>query len=79
MLLHSTPAAAMMPATMSEQTEPSERTTNEPPEHLTVAAAAERLNITPDAVRMRVHRGKLASVRVNERTFVLWPQPAAIE
>jgi hypothetical protein len=28
---------------------------------------------------MRVHRGKLASIRVNERTFILWPQPAASE
>ena len=68
-------AAAMMLGTMSEQTEPPERTTNRSPEHLTFAEAAERLNITPDAVRMRVHRGKLASVRVNERTFVVWPQP----
>jgi hypothetical protein len=74
-LLHSTPAAAMMPGTMSEQTEPPERTANEPPEQLTFAETAERLNITADAVRMRVHRGKLASIRVNERTFVLWPQP----
>jgi hypothetical protein len=79
MLLHSTPAAAMMPATMSEQTEPPERTANEPPERLTFAEAAERLNITADAVRMRVHRGKLASIQVNDRTFVLWPQPAATE
>jgi hypothetical protein len=31
--------------------------------------------MTNDAVRMRVRRGKLASIRVNERTFVLWPQP----
>jgi excisionase family DNA binding protein len=60
---------------MSEQNEPFERTANEPPEHLTFAEAAERLNISADAVRMRVRRGKLASVRVNERTFVLWPQP----
>jgi hypothetical protein len=75
MLLHLTLAAAMMLPTMSEQTEPPERTANEPPEHVTFAEAAERLNITADAVRMRVHRGRLASIRVNERTFVLWPQP----
>jgi hypothetical protein len=60
---------------MGEQTEPSERTANEHSEHLTFAEAGERLNISADAVRMRVHRGRLASVRVNERTFVLWPQP----
>ena len=76
MLLHSTPARAMMLGTMSEQPEPPERTANEPPEHLTFAEAAERLNVTADAVRMQVHRGKLASVRVNERTFVVWPQPS---
>jgi len=60
---------------MSEQPEPSERTANRSPEHLTFAEAAERLNISADAVRMRVHRGTLASIRANERTFVLWPQP----
>jgi hypothetical protein len=65
----------MMPGTKSEQTEPPERTANEPVQHLTFAEASERLNISPDAVRMRVHRGKLASIRANERTFVLWPQP----
>jgi excisionase family DNA binding protein len=79
MLLHLTLLPTMMPSAMSEQTEPPERTANEPPEHLTFAEAAERLNITADAVRMRVHRGKLASIRVNERTFVLWPQPAVAE
>jgi len=76
MLLHSTPAAAMMPGTMSEQTAPSARAPHEPTVHLTFAEAAERLHITPNAVRMRVHRGTLASVRINERTFVVWPQPA---
>jgi excisionase family DNA binding protein len=65
----------MMPSVMSKQTEPPERTENEPAQHLTFAEAAERLNITADAVRMRVHRGKLASIRMNEHTFVLWPQP----
>jgi len=79
MLLHSALVAAMMLTTMSEQTEPPERTANEPSEQLTFAEAAERLNITVDAVRVRVHRGKLVSVRVNDRTFVLWPQPAAAE
>jgi hypothetical protein len=69
----------MMPAIMGEQTEPPERTTNEPPEHLTFAEAGERLGLSPDAVRMRVHRGKLASIWLNDRTFVLWPQPAAPE
>ena len=49
---------------MSEQTEPFKRTANEPFEHLTFTEAAERLNISADAVRMRVHRGTLASVRV---------------
>jgi excisionase family DNA binding protein len=78
-LLHAAPLQAMMLDAMSEHSEPSERTANELPEHLTFAEAAERLNITADAVRMRVHRGKLASVRVNERTFVLWPQPSSAE
>ena len=60
---------------LPERSEPSERSANSSPEHLTFAEAAERLNITNDAVRMRVRHGKLASIRVNERTFVLWPQP----
>jgi excisionase family DNA binding protein len=60
---------------MGEQNAPLERMANEPPEHLTFTEAAERLNISADAVRMRVHRGKLGSIRVNDRTFVLWPQP----
>jgi hypothetical protein len=34
-----------MPSVMSEQIEPSERTANEPPDHLTFTEAAERLNI----------------------------------
>src|SRR5215207_4856093 len=75
MLLHSILLPTMMPSVMSEQTEPPERTANEPAQHLTFAEAAERLNITADAVRMRVHCGKLASIRMNEHTFVLWPQP----
>jgi len=62
----------MMPDAMSE---PPERTTNRSPEHLTFAEAGERLNISPDAVRMRVRRGKLATIQVNNRTFVPWPQP----
>src|SRR5215217_9653433 len=79
MLLHSTLLPMMMPSVMSEQSEPPERTSNEPVQHLSFAEAAERLNITPEAVRMRVHRAKLASIRVNERTFVLWRQPAVAE
>jgi hypothetical protein len=64
---------------MGEQPERIERTANEPVRHLSFADPAERLNISTDAVRMRVHRGTLASIRVNDRTFVLWPQPAAVE
>ena len=60
---------------MSERAERPERTANRSSEQLTFAEAAERLNISADAVRMRVHRGTLASVRANERTLVLWPQP----
>jgi hypothetical protein len=75
MLLHSTLAAAMMPGTMGEQREPNERTANEPPERLTFAEAGERLNLSPDAVRMRAKRGKLATVRIGDRPYVLWPQP----
>ncbi len=55
-------------------TERSEPTARADVQHLTFAEAAERLHITPNAVRMRVHRGSLASVRVDERTFVVWPQ-----
>lgn len=69
----------MMPAIMSEQSAQHERTTNEQPEHLTFVEAGKRLNISPDAVRMRVKRGKLAAVHLNDRTFVLWPQPETIE
>src|SRR5215207_8909594 len=64
---------------MSERTEPDERTANEPPEHLTFADAGERLGLSPDAVRMRAKRGKLATVRIGHRPYVLWPQPAPAE
>jgi hypothetical protein len=64
---------------MGEQTEPAERTPNEPPEHLTFAEAGERLGLSPDAVRMRAKRGTLATVRIGDRPYVLWPQPAAAE
>jgi hypothetical protein len=62
-------------AEQPEQPERPERTAHEPPERLTFAQAAERLNISPDAVRMRAKRGTLATVRANDRPFVLWPQP----
>lgn len=64
---------------MAEQPERTEPFTNEQPEHLTFAEAGERLGLSPDAVRMRVNRGKLAAVSVNGRTLVLWPQPQVIE
>jgi hypothetical protein len=64
---------------MSDQPEPSERTPNEPPEHLTFAEAGERLKLSPDAVRMRAKRGTLATVRLGDRPYVLWPQPAPAE
>lgn len=60
---------------MTERHERSERASNDPSEHLTFAEMAERMGISIDAVRMRVKRGTLASVRMNERTFVVWPQP----
>jgi hypothetical protein len=60
---------------MTEHAAHDARAGHEPTEHLTFAEAAERLHITPNAVRMRVHRGTLASVRVNDRTLVVWPQP----
>jgi hypothetical protein len=66
----------MMPGTMTEQHARDARAPHEPPVHLTFAEAGERLGISANAVRMRVHRGSLASIRVNERTFVVWPQPA---
>src|SRR5215216_4863059 len=64
---------------MGEHPEPSERTANEPPEHLTFAEAGERLGLSPDAVRMRAKRGTLATVRIDDRPLVLWPQPPAAE
>jgi hypothetical protein len=81
-LLHSTSAAEMMLAIMSEPGERSEQNAhplNASVEHLTFAAAAERLNVSRDAVRMRVRRGTLATLSVNGETFVLWPQPQAPE
>lgn len=77
-LLRSTPRPAMMPVIMSEQTEPIERTANEQTEQLTFAEAAERLNISVDAVRMRVRRGRLTTIQANNRTFVVWPQPEQV-
>lgn len=53
-----------------------ERTAHETVPYITVTEAAALLHITPGAVRMRVYRGTLASIRVNERTYVLWPQPS---
>jgi hypothetical protein len=64
---------------MPEHSEQPERTTNELVEQLTFAEAAARLGLSVDAVRMRAHRGKLATVRIDERTFVLWPQPRQAE
>src|SRR5215208_3109977 len=64
---------------MAEQPEPDERTANEPPEHLTFAEAGERLGLSADAVRMRAKRGKLATVRIHDRPYVLWPQPPPAE
>lgn len=60
---------------MTERHERAERASNGPSEHLTFAETAERMGISIDAVRMRVKRGTLVSVRLNERTFVVWPQP----
>ena len=79
MLLRPTSEPAMMLGTMTERSEPPARALHEPTVHLTFAEAAERLGITANAVRMRVHRGSLTSVRVNERRFVIWPQPARVQ
>ena len=62
-LLHSAPSPAMMPGTMSDRTadrtqQASDSTT------LSVPEAAERLGITPDAVRARLHRGTLEGEKV---------------
>jgi hypothetical protein len=75
MLLHSTLLPVMMPSVMSEQTEPSERTANETVRYLSFAEAAERLNITADVARMRVHCGTLASVRVTSGRSCCGPNP----
>jgi excisionase family DNA binding protein len=40
------------------------------PRWLTVAAAAERLGCSPDAVRMRVRRGRLEARRQGRRVYV---------
>lgn len=40
------------------------------PAWLTVAVAAERLDCTPDAIRMRVKRGRLVSRRQGRRLYV---------
>ena len=40
------------------------------PEWLTLAQAAERLGCTPDAVRMRVKRGRLEARRQGRRLYV---------
>jgi hypothetical protein len=45
MLLPSILLPTLMPSVMSEQTEPSERTANEPPDLLTFTEAAERVNL----------------------------------
>ncbi len=63
---------------MTEQSAHDARAAHDQTEHLTFAEAAARLHSTPNAVRMRVHRGSLASVRVNDRTLVVWPQPARL-
>jgi excisionase family DNA binding protein len=62
-----------------ERTHANERASNASPERLTFEEVAERLNVSRDAVRMRVRRGSLATVEVNGRTLVLWPQPEAPE
>jgi hypothetical protein len=51
------------------------RTAHGDPERLTYAEAGARLGISPNAVRMKVARGTLVSVRINDRPYVLWPQP----
>ena len=61
---------------MSGPGEHPERTPNELIEHLTFAEAGERLGISADAARMRVSRGKLATVEVAGSRLVIWPQPA---
>ena len=73
--MRAAPVWTMLPSMGAAHPEQHERSANEPPEHLTFAEAAERLGTTPDAVRMRVHRGKLASVEVDGHRRVLWPQP----
>lgn len=40
------------------------------PQWLTLAQAAARLDCTPDAVRMRVRRGRLVSERQGSRVYV---------
>jgi len=60
---------------LPERSTQTARTTHGDPERLTYAEAGARLGISANAVRMRVVRGTLVSVRVNDRPFVLWPQP----
>ena len=47
------------------------------PEGLTVAEAAGRLGVTPDAVRRRLHRGTLAGAKTADGEWRVWlPEPA---
>ena len=47
------------------------------PEGLTVAEAAGRLGVTPDAVRRRLHRGTLAGAKTVDGEWRVWlPEPA---
>jgi len=74
-ILQSSPFRGTIPIMVDpERSAHASRAAHEPTVHLTFSEASARLRITPNAVRMRVYRGTLASVRVNERTFVVWPQ-----
>jgi hypothetical protein len=50
--------------------------TDATPRRLTFVEAADRLGISPDAVRLRVRRRTLATVVEHGEPFVVWPQPA---
>lgn len=56
-----------------------EREHERSPERITFAEAGRRLGRTADAVRMGANRGAIATVTVDGRRWVVWPQPERSE
>ena len=82
MLLHGATTPVMMTGAMTEQERPGPAMIapgprqDTPASGLTVAEAAARLGVTPDAVRRRLHRGTLAGEKTEDREWRVWlPEP----